>query len=634
MEYARFATTLMFLSFTIVSFKSERCCITTLLPQLNLNWAQNLVYFVNLINEKYSLKPCSSLKTRNTIITNNTRQFIVPQGNYRFSNTFNVIISPWSSSENYNTRIKLFMDTLSPTRSIFFFTTILNHTDTSLTTTSIDNFTWNPSSLIFYPVLTAVLSINMKSQCDLNLTVITYLCNGYCKHQPRQNSDTFSLAKFNQIRDSLYKNGNGKIIPSLVVDVFRYTDHKPSSKSDTCLNFVKSLNSTCRSDIMISLVFGSVYNATMFLIKQTPDQLLRYQVTEHYSTMEHISNWVSFGDSNVPFSTLNQLQFEVFDSNALFYCKRRKQKPRVTLGNTVRLFIWHRPFKFGVWLSIAGILVCAAIYLRMDTTFAETIGMLRIFSSALGHERWKIKKTIFLPCSIAFLLLVYANRLLSNVTIVETKGEITSLRKLLDFGFKIVWIDKFSSESPHDFYHFDFKLYGLLDRINDTFYSVPNITRISDVVAVFSYGDQKLALSYSKSRSEMMLKYLTQKTRLTDPSFECFKVDETIRLKMYSWRVNTQNGYWFRKTLSRLVTSGIYVQWDKWSTWGHLMRSKQLDGFDVVNHIPEYIQLPNFIVILLVLSGIHVISIMLLCVEIARYRYKSSIEFRSCSGLW
>ncbi|CAL8121142.1 unnamed protein product [Orchesella dallaii] len=557
-------------------------------------------------------------------IENNMEAYI-RGGNYKYSSTFNVIFSQLTSLSNHSAMIKSFMDVLRPSRTIFI---LVNSGGSLQTPERNNNFSLTLSSLFVYPALIAVPEIHKHPVCDPDRSTITYLCNGYCKSYPTQISGSLTLSNFDLIHRSLFTNANGKVIPTVVADLFGYTirivhENRPVS---ACLMLVKSLNSTCSSDIMMPLVFGKVHNASILLIKQNPGQLTRYKVKEHYSTIEHISYLVSFSDSNIPLSTINQLQFERFDSNVLLYCKRKlkhgfaSENPN---SSSVHGAIWYKPFSFPIWCCIFSTFIILPIYFKLESAVSKgSVGIFNLISSTFGHDYWLVKRYIFLPCSVAFLLVVYANRLLSDVTIVDTINVIKTLRELLDLGFKIVWVEKMSSGTPQEFYHFDFKIRGLLERMNDSFVNVPNAIYLPQIMPMFSDENQKLALSHSRYRSQTMLKYMTEKIQRPGRSYNCFMVDETIQFKLYSWRVNVPNSYWFRKTLNRLVDSGLYNQWDKWSTWGHLLRLKQLDGFNFENGNPEYIQFSNIIAIYFAFMGMNLVGTILFCIEILWSRYK------------
>jgi len=297
----------------------------------------------------------------------------------------------------------------------------------------------------------------------------------------------------------------------------------------------------------------------------------------------------------------------------VFYCDRGKHH-----GNTkyVKFSVWHNPFRPKVWSSLLFGLVLITISFKLDQNVENVcLALLKLLSSSFGHESWDQGRYMCLVCGIAFLSVIYSNSLLSLITVVIPEEGLKTLKQLLDLGFKIVFLVKVSVASPQEVFEIDFKIHGLSDLLPDAFY-FSNETMMAGIVQIMAKEGDKLAATHETSMSNFILKNIGHDIRRMDPNFRCFKLEQTLSQKMYFWKYNTENSFWMKITQQRLVESGLYQVWDKWSMWGHLLGLKLLNEDATEILAPEYIDAAKFFSILILGIVVLLISSIVFFTEI------------------
>ncbi|CAL8121111.1 unnamed protein product [Orchesella dallaii] len=488
-----------------------------------------------------------------------------------------------------NTVVK-FIDILNPSRSFFLFVIVDYGNIVFRTQNQHEVPLWISLSIPILPALKAVINIPSSHITSKSVaqSTITFICNSYCETYPikLQNSD-FLASDFYSIHRTLYRNANLKFLPGLAQDLFGYVDTAPYL--NYCFKAIKSLETMCRSDIMSMLILESLHNSSLYLLKGTPDTNAKYEVYEPYGFVEHIAYSMSYMDYSLPVSYLNQLTFERYDSNLLFYCERSKYKDN--LSGSSEFTFWREPFTPGIWMWLVLVIISVLFCFIIDRSISSPfITILHMIYSVLGQESWELRRYIFIVCALAFMSSLYGNSILSIITVVLPPKGVDSLKDLLTAGYRILFLTKLSTVMPKEVFRFDFQLLYLSEFLHHAFYTLNNTILINDIVPLMAEKGKKFATIHSASMSTLVLNDISHKIRLLEPEFTCFKLELPLNSKIYFWKFNTENSFWIRKSVGPIVDSGLFFQWDAWSTWRHLLKLKQLE--DIIEHLePEYINL-------------------------------------------
>ncbi|CAL8121132.1 unnamed protein product [Orchesella dallaii] len=573
-----------------------------------------------------AVTPSATLSTRYMLLR--IENITINPGIYRYSDTFNVIISSLSHSEPSTYAVKAvykFMEIIDPSRSLFLFVT-LDSGDILVRKRYVHELSFNISSLTpIFPALKAIISIPSTTICYkiIQKTTVTIICNSYCKTDlvSIQNSNLFSLHFFSLHR-LLFYNANSKVLPGLAKDIFDYAGAAVRIPK-ICLLIVKSLKPACRADIMSLLIVAEQHNITLKL-RRTKSQLLAlHQILANYTTLEHIAYASYLILKAPPASLTNQLVLESYDKTAFFYCENNK---RNTTGGGWEVSVWYAPFSLRVWASICVTFICVGFFIQVDQRSVQNfLSIFQLLASALGHQNWEIKRYTTVILAIAFLFSVYGNCLLSIVSVVLPPQGIKTVKELLDSNYKILVKPTQFTLPAKEIFEFDFKLQHISEYIDDTFHSV-NVTSNQELYFLMTSNGNKFAITSDLSYSELILEDMKYKVGLMNPASICFQLKQTMNPRRVFWKFNTENSFWAKRTQEKIVEAGLFSQWNRWSTWRYLLRLRQLSNSTEHHNKPEYIDIGRFQCILLVCVGLIGICAIALLIEIYfswKSRFKS-----------
>ncbi|CAL8121138.1 unnamed protein product [Orchesella dallaii] len=542
----------------------------------------------------------------------------ISDGMYRYSNTYNVILSSLSHSEPSTSAAKTvynFLDILSPTRSLFLFVT-LDSGDILVSMRYVHDLSFRISDVTsIFPALKAIVSIPSTAGCDkiVRKTAVTIICNSYCKTQTVsiQDSNLFSLP-FVSLHKRLFNNANSKVLPGLAKDIFGYA-RVAARMPKICLLLVKSLNSACRADIMSLLILAEQHNITLELRKSNLPLLALHQILANYTTLEHIA-YVSYLFLRAPPASLtNQIILESYDAIVFFYCASMS---RNTTYGGCEGSVWYEPFTLRVWASICVTFIAASFCIQIDRRNVKNfISILQLFASALGHQNWEIKRYTIAVFTIPFLFSLYGNSLLSIVAVVLPPQGIKTVKELLDSNYKILVNPALYTSPPKEVFEFDFKLQHIWEYIDDAFHFV-NITLNQEIYSLMASNGNKFAITSDLSFSEPIFEYMKFYVGLMNPASICFQLKQTMNPRRVFWKVNTENSFWVKRTQGKIVEAGLFSQWNRWSTWRYLLRLRKLRNSTENHQKPEYIDMGRFQCIILVCVGVIGICAIVLLIEI------------------
>ncbi|CAL8121109.1 unnamed protein product [Orchesella dallaii] len=617
----------MWFCFTnVLSLEPDEYCISNVFPHLNREWEQYVLYFHNVVPFP-TFYPSANLLTGFSLQRSENAKITV--GVYRFSNPFNIIISPLSTktpAQSASNTVFKFIDVLIPSRSLYIFV-IVDNGDIALRKQNQNDVPlWISQALPVFPALKAVINIPSSRITSKSVaqSTITFICNSYCETNPMklQNSD-FLASNIYSIHRTLYRNANLKFLPGLARDIFDYVNTAPYL--NFCFTVIKSLEPICRSDIMSILILAVVHNSSLYLVAGTPSNNAQYQVSEHYGSVEHIVHSMFYFSYNIPVSTLNKLTFERYDSNVLFYCHRKNNN---VFSGASEFTFWYQPFTPGIWMGILSIMITSIFYFNIDQNISTAVvSILHLVSSAFGQTNWELRRYMIVVCALAFMCSVYGNSILSIITVVLPPKGADSLKELLTAGYRIIFFTQHAFRLPKEIFRFDFLQLHLSKFLDHVFYIVNNTGLISDIIPTMAEKGNKFAAIHFASISTLILKDISHKIQLLDPEFICFQLEQQLNPKIYFWKINTENSFWIRKSLGQIMESGLYFQWDAWSTWRYLLKLKQLG--DLIEHLePEYINLQRFRPIISICAGLLIVCIAVFVFEICTIysRKKSTVR--------
>ncbi|CAL8121200.1 unnamed protein product [Orchesella dallaii] len=609
----------VYLTTAVLCSEQHDCCIFNLFSELREHW--ELYTFHNRITQIKSgtefLVGEPSIK-----IVSYQGAFSFREPVYRYSTTLNIIICPlpsWHSGRAAKDCVLQFMKALVPTRTLFLFVNVIRNALGHEVMSS-------PNWVEFLPVFPALkVLIYVDKLCDPTRKVLLFICKDYCSSVPAAPSifDLFRHLNFDSAHRSLFQNTRGKVLPALVADVFQYTEafKDQTERASACLKLVGQLSKYCRNDIMTMLTIAKYHNATLSLHRMMSKTMATYQVGRLYSHIEHIVYALQLSAPKTPREFAIQFHYEKTDSMSILYCKENDQKNGNWRG---KLSPWKDPFTPTVWLTFKLVFIFIIVAFLIDSrTCNGFLAIVQLISYTLGHEKCEKKRYYTFICSMAFLLLIYSNCILSIISVPPPVIGFQTLKNLLDAKYKICWPKRLTSKSPDEMLQFDFEVLGLSNKINTTFHIMENATKFVEIVAEMVRKGNKLAMWELSSTSERKLKELRHEFGLRKISSYCFIVKQTLNIRLYFWKINTENRYWIIRTLERLVESGINSQWNKWSDWGSLVKLKLLNDTDIGGHSsdtsnPTYISLNELLIVFIMWVVLSVVSFFVLCTEIIR----------------
>ncbi|CAL8136906.1 unnamed protein product [Orchesella dallaii] len=514
---------------------------------------------------------------------------------YRFSNTFNIILSSSSDPEDSRRFAKesvlVFIDAVAPYRSIFLFTNIMLNPRQVIME---ENPLWS-NSLPVFPAVKMVLNIP-AGKCDWSSSTIRFICNGNCIQSSITPETKLFLKPIYSNQRKLFHQENKKIVNVLVTDSLQYIPNVKNKKQTLCLTHFGQLMRYCRSDIMTSLLVAQLQNATARLYSKSQGAFQHFKVMYMYSSVQHIVHSLALSTANLPLNFVGQFLFDKFDSTAFLYCDRNKY---YTTRWSIQFKVWYEPFTLQIWLMILFSFISVGILLKIDCNVKIWMNSaLNFLSSVFGQSDIMYRRYYVSACCIALICLLYENSLLSIISVNSNPKSIRTLKELVNSNYKLIWLTKLiPATKPGDYFEPSFKTFGIDARNSKIFYVIHNVSTLTDVSVQIAGAKEKLAMMNSLSKSDFILKDLTKKLRMVEPSFVCKRVKQTLNPKLYFWKVNAENRNWVFRKISHMLESGLYTQWNKWSDWSHLLSQRLLNDTQYLKYQPMLARDPSYITV-------------------------------------
>jgi len=91
--------------------------------------------------------------------------------------------------------------------------------------------------------------------------------------------------------------------------------------------------------------------------------------------------------------------------------------------------------------------------------------------------------------------------------------------------------------------------------------------------------------------------------------------------QLQNCKINTENRYWILKAIGRIRQSGLFYQWDKWSTWSYSLLLKQLGNPYSESLNPDYIDAEKLFAIFVIWRCLLLISLIVFSIEVVSKRF-------------
>ncbi|CAL8124528.1 unnamed protein product [Orchesella dallaii] len=546
-----------------------------LFPRFNDKWAEHVIYFYktkNLLDNLFISD--SSIHSRSLTLMNSST---LDRGTYRFSNTFNIAISPiiyGSGIANIATTLRDLSEALVPSRTLFIF--VLTNTGRWTPADLQVMSDWQDrSDMQIFPALKIIVSPPPNFKCELKKISLTVICSGYCEskneilnfRQELHQNELYSAHR------ALFWNGNTKSITGLIknhfhcIRVFRLFAFAPD------INIEKALHHHCKADVLTLSVFAMAHNLTLFPVKKTPKTIAAYGVGRYFDGTEHITSGVEFLDNiKPPLSFVSRFKFDEQRSAGILYCPSGPEN----YIESLEFSMWHQPFSLDIWLismifTVGFVALCCFTAKSLTHCISELV---EYISVVLGQGRSMQARYLVIICSMMFLCNLYANDLTSIVTVrLPPKGHRT-VKELLNDNYKIAILKSDLWNSIRKQYGTDFKYLGIPELIGKAFVVMNNISYVDGIIEMMGNKGTRLAVTFDYSTSKSFVPSIRKDLKKKDKSFNCFVLEQRLRRRQFLWEFLTENQYWLEVTLGRILASGLYFKWDEWAVWFSVVRNK------------------------------------------------------------
>ncbi|CAL8070653.1 unnamed protein product [Orchesella dallaii] len=563
----------------ISSSKSNPNCLSSLMPHLNTNWEQYILYYYKTREAiNYQLRPDPSMLARFVSLDNDTIPLLLARGAYRYSNPYNIVIrpivygKPW---ESVRVPIYQFAEVLVPSRSMFLY--IWAKTRPFIPNINDMLAKWHPE-LVVFSALKLILTIPSNFECKPSQTSVTPICSGYCSTTQAEIQLSQLEQQFHQnsLHRHLFYNGHERRIHGVVTDLYGFIRQTAVNQQNVCLSRNTRLKDKCRTDIMSMLAFIKTHNLTAVFHKMNPETQLKLNLGSYISGPDAISSATFFPDySHVPLSSIVHLNFDTYDSKVVQYC------PRLIHENDTfhpEFQVWHEPFTFEIWMSVLPVIGFAMLHsLRLygKGIYAILCELVSYFATVFG-ESVKPRYFIISYC-VGFLLeQIYSNGLTSIVTVALAPVGFKSINEFIDNQYKIIFASEMNTMSVEHKYGEDFKSLGL--KTEQAFHIMKNVTYTEDILRKMVEKDKHFGMLQDTSLAKYFQAYASVYLKnIVGVACICFTIDQPLSRAQYFWIMKTENQYWLKGTLAQLFASGLYFKWDEWSLWHNMVRNNLLN---------------------------------------------------------
>ncbi|CAL8136650.1 unnamed protein product [Orchesella dallaii] len=565
-----------------------------LFPNINNNSERYVFYFMQTKEDPdIKVVPNESINSRVIAIHNGTS---LNKGEYRFSNTFNMVI--FHVEPNYTSemvKLSYINDYLVPSRSIFLLITLTKGKETA-NRNILELPDW-PKELKIFAALKLILRVPLPNLCNPNEASVTVICSDYCSSLPKPVAEfakTFQKNDLNSFHRSLFWNGNGKELPALIHDVYYFIQDIPKKEQRICISSKIRLNYRCNDEIMTMLTFSEIHNITINLEKLTKITMKKYGVNQHDQGPEHIT-FSAISRKSYSSSALAQMVFNSFVSRSFVYCARLRGTKWIR--NYLQFEIWYEPLTPTIWWGVLSLLIFGTLISFLHHRhFQSVLFILITYWGALFGAQFN-RRYFILVASFAFLMQIYSNGLSSIITVGQKSEGLKTIRELLNAKYKIL-VDNTVLEqtSGEIIYAKDFKRLGLS---TEGAFQTTNSSDLDQMLLKMAEENSRLAFTAKTSMATFFAAVSAQKIRqknLITTAFTCHVLEETLGQELRKSVLKTENQYWLYVTLQRIRGAGLQEKWNEWSGW-HYMLKLRLLGQSRFMPGPQFVDGPKFFVI-------------------------------------
>ncbi|CAL8108313.1 unnamed protein product [Orchesella dallaii] len=614
---------------------NQKTCLSRLLPFINNNWEQYVLYFYTSPKTEHDdrMQPDASIFARYVTVESfqhSTAVSKLNRGNYRFSDTFNVVIAPlvyYQIKVQYYVTdvVQDFTEKLVPSRSLFLY--IWEHSPEWIHRTNLA-LASNHLNLEMLPSLKLILTLPPNLECEPTETTVNVLCSRYCSPFPKILTDfekEFKEWNFESIHKSHFWSAYGKIIPAIISLRYSFVNNLLRFEYEPCLSSKVRISHECNTNLMSTLLLGEVHNITLHLYYKSGETTKMFQVNSVFYGPEHISAAVTILGSPTELLTIvGKIAFHNFGSSSIQYCAKSLEEKQQLLAFQV----WYEPFTTDTWVIMLIILSLAALWtFKLKQKIIMIVFELLNYLGSIFGASTKPRHFIVI-CSLGFLLTqIYGNGLASIITVPSIKKGFKTFKELVDHNYTIAWTDSSDIHTTLRVLKEEMESLGIpSDKAFDSsgkFNNILNSGYSHGMISVkilkeFSNGT-RFALMVNTLFSKYYIAWHTfTMRRYIDPSFSCFILDQKLAFRLRYWVLNTQNRYWLKTTIRRMMVSGLYEKWDEWSVWRAMIGKGLMDQKMVPKS--DKIDYEKFFCIQLIWGSFLVISLVVFWIEIRLHK--------------
>ncbi|CAL8097928.1 unnamed protein product, partial [Orchesella dallaii] len=554
--------------------------------------------------------PHASIRSRITIIQCMTCfKKELDRGNFRYSNTFNVVISPVENGKEYTSLmepVEEYWDVLVPSRSLFIYVYQNNPRNyfqqlaKSLILTNWATITRN------FAALKIIVRLPLDFKCSASKTFVTVICSEYCS-SPYLTADdlrrNWDGHDFYRIHHSIYWNANGKHVPGVLA---LEESQKTFAKLGTLINEDND------EKTMTLLTLASTHNITFSFHRISLETRRRFQLNDDYTGLEAITS-ISF--TSYCLCSIGQLHFRNIESFSVMYCPKIKAD-----GRFIKTFgTWYRPFSVGVWITALTFVFSGIVALVTHNNYNHVD---RVLNQLVTYFLWvsggNIRpRHVIVTWTVVFILSqLYVNGLTSLVTVATLQQGFKSLKDFIDNNYKIVFVQPLTPMTVEELFDEEFKLHHL--PIKKAFKVLKINYTNKEILNHSMKDDAKIGLLVATSRLKYHILYYNNFIHQNfSESYTCLGIDQTFRARQHHWYLKIESYHWLMISMQRLVQSGLSYRWDEWSIWHGLLKEKLLGQKTSTG--PQYVDFGKVLALLIFLCCCMLISIVVFCLEIHSY---------------
>ncbi len=399
-------------------------------------------------------------------------------------------------------------------------------------------------------------------------------------------SDINEIFDIGMLYKLLQWNHQGQIVQGLVLvrletpSYFnRYTDNPYFCPKFISLRSNNSLY--CNSELMSTLYVSIVHNFTLRIRDRTLE-------TERTSVMENSDKVEYFFTRTVGPSDPIQLPNQ--KTRAKMFSSAHEMFPVYCNLNVFNkdpnsnVLVWTAGFTSDLWIQIVVVLLCLSFLYNKQAgiitqigweefetvllTFIASLTMQRTFKNTKVHKNGRMVGLTIVWC-VFVVATMYANSIVSVVTVPPPPKVVKSLSEALQFGFKFIWDSRnYAGATFETIFGPEYKSLGVYHLINDS--SVPGdwpmfwTTRFVEEKLMFAMYDVNVIPHTAIIQNGAEVAFQKKNVAV------CHTIPDSVHKHFDIWEMRVSNRRWLLLSAERLGESGLMEKWEEWANLAYL----------------------------------------------------------------